>query len=97
MQITSDKCQDGVDCSNPDYNIRVGAEYLKSLIDNNGGNVVKALGMYNGWQAGMSVNSATAAAYSECCQVSSPQIFDFSSNLRFFYSFSCSLDYIVPK
>lgn len=103
MQITSDKCQDGVDCSDPDFNIKTGAYYLKSLIDNSGGNVIKALGQYNGWEAGsMSVNSATAAAYSECCQVSSFQICESRNNLAanvFFvsYSFSDSLDYIVPK
>lgn len=67
MQITSDKCTDGIDCSDPDYNIKTAAYLLKGLIDNSGGNVVKALGQYNGWQPGMTVNSATAAGWSDCC------------------------------
>lgn len=47
MQITKEKCQQGVDCRDPDFNIRTGAQYLKGRLDNAGGNLLIALGGYN--------------------------------------------------
>mgnify|MGYP002717699618 FL=1 len=71
MQITEDKCggRDAKGCSEPDYNIRTGAEYFKKELDNAGGAFLEALARYNGWQPWtMTYSSATAAAYSGCCQ-----------------------------
>ena len=47
MQITHDKCTAGINCSDPDYNIRTGAKYFKDRLDANGGNLLLALGQYN--------------------------------------------------
>ena len=47
MQITKDKCAAGVDCKDPDYNVRTGAQYLKGRLDQNNGNLMLALGQYN--------------------------------------------------
>ena len=47
MQITKDKCAAGVDCKDPDYNVRTGAQYLKDRLDQNNGNLLVALGQYN--------------------------------------------------
>lgn len=62
MQITQDKCsgRDGHGCAEPDYNVRTGAEYLKKEIDNAGGSFIKALGAYNGWQAGLTYGESQA-------------------------------------
>ncbi|GAA5872559.1 hypothetical protein JCM3774_006851 [Rhodotorula dairenensis] len=70
MQITQDKCggRDNHGCSEPDYNVRTGAEYFKKELDNAGGSFLEALARYNGWQPySMTYSSATAAAYSDCC------------------------------
>lgn len=67
MQITHDKCQEGVDCKDPEYNIAAGARYLKDRIDNAGGNVLIALGQYNGWRTGLTVDQATAAKWQGNC------------------------------
>lgn len=47
MQITKEKCTAGIDCKDPDYNIKTGTYYLKSRLDAAGGNVLLALGGYN--------------------------------------------------
>ncbi|BGP53887.1 hypothetical protein JCM8202_006080 [Rhodotorula sphaerocarpa] len=69
MQITQDKCggRDAQGCSEPDYNIRAGAEYFKKELDKAGGVLLKALGQYNGWYPSMTYSDATAAAYGSCC------------------------------
>lgn len=53
MQITHDKCGDAPngDCHDPSYNIGAGAKYLRDRLDNFSGNVLQALGGYNGWCA----------------------------------------------
>jgi soluble lytic murein transglycosylase-like protein len=51
MQITPDKCQGN--CWDAYTNIGIGAQYLKSRIDANGGNLAQAMGEYNGWFPGM--------------------------------------------
>ncbi|KAK1235598.1 hypothetical protein PQX77_001191 [Marasmius sp. AFHP31] len=57
MQITVDKCggAPGGNCYDPDYNIRTATSYFKSVLDQSGGNVLQAMGMYNGWQPGMTI------------------------------------------
>ncbi|KAG8697157.1 hypothetical protein FRC11_000219, partial [Ceratobasidium sp. 423] len=56
------------DCKEPWFNILTGAKYLKNQIDANGGNVLKAVGSYNGWTDGLTYGKATAARYSNCCR-----------------------------
>ncbi|CUA67098.1 hypothetical protein RSOLAG22IIIB_13243 [Rhizoctonia solani] len=70
MQITHDKCGGAPngDCKEPWYNIHTGAKYLADQINNNGGNVLKAVGTYNGWSDGMTYAKATAARYTNCCR-----------------------------
>lgn len=67
MQITQDKCTEGIDCLDVSYNIKTGAAYLKSRLDANNGNVLLMLGEYNGWSAGLTVAKATAVKGS-CCK-----------------------------
>jgi len=67
MQITEDKCTSGINCSDPDYNIKTGAYYFKSRLDANNGNILLALGEYNGWYSGLTVSKATAIK-DTCCQ-----------------------------
>ncbi|KAF8718629.1 Transglycosylase SLT domain, partial [Rhizoctonia solani] len=70
MQITHEKCAGapGGNCRDPWFNIHTGARYLKGQVDANGGNVLKAIGSYNGWVDGMTIDSATAARWSACCR-----------------------------
>ncbi|GAA5996174.1 lytic transglycosylase domain-containing protein [Rhodotorula paludigena] len=69
MQITPDKCggRSAAACRDPEFNVRTAAEYFKRELDNQGGAFLRALGAYNGWQPGMSYQSATAAKSSGCC------------------------------
>ena len=67
MQIAPPNCEAGNDCWNVDYNIRRGAQLFSQMIDANGGNVLAAIGSYNGWQTGMTVGDGTAAASQGNC------------------------------
>ncbi|SCV70696.1 BQ2448_3458 [Microbotryum intermedium] len=53
MQITTDKCGGAPNgnCADPDYNVGTGARYLKGLLDQQNGDVLVSLGMYNGCAA----------------------------------------------
>ncbi|KAI0695455.1 glycoside hydrolase family 23 protein, partial [Cytidiella melzeri] len=55
MQITRDKCNGMSDsaCRDPDYNIRTGAQYFSGVLGDKGGNVLEAIGSYNGWYRGL--------------------------------------------
>lgn len=78
MQIV-DKCA-GLDkkaCAEPSFNIGVGAKYLANQLEYYGGDVLLALGSYNGWYAGLTYNGATAAASGGCC--------DCQQNLDYLY------------
>jgi len=70
MQITKDKCGGAPngDCKDPGFNIDAGAKYLSSQIKACGGNVLEALGSYNGWYKGLTYAKATAAAKTSCCR-----------------------------
>ncbi|CAE6470223.1 unnamed protein product [Rhizoctonia solani] len=70
MQITHDKCGGAPngDCREPWFNIHTGAKYLKGQVDSYNGNILKAVGSYNGWSDGMTYSKATAARYSNCCR-----------------------------
>lgn len=63
MQLTPDKCG-GKNCWDATTNIATGAHYFKDEIDRRGGNVLAALGAYNGWQDNqMTYSSATSQQY----------------------------------
>ncbi|KAJ1595636.1 hypothetical protein NDA11_005822 [Ustilago hordei] len=63
MQITRDKCRGAPNgnCKDPWFNVDTGARYFKTTLDQCGGNVLQAIGQYNGWQLGLTVKKATAA------------------------------------
>ncbi|PSR98913.1 hypothetical protein PHLCEN_2v4233 [Hermanssonia centrifuga] len=69
MQITKDKCgaAPGGNCKEPWYNIMTGAQFFSGLINDNDGNILLAIGQYNGWSKGMTIAKATAAAHTGCC------------------------------
>ena len=53
MQVAGDACDPG-DCKEPWYNIHKGAEILVSKMGGDpNGNIISALGQYNGWMPGM--------------------------------------------
>lgn len=55
MQITKEKCRGAPagNCLDPDFNIRAGAKYFAETLKNNHGDLLKSIGMYNGWHTGM--------------------------------------------
>lgn len=56
MQITSDKWYGapGGNQQDPDFNVGRGAQYFAGVLNGDaGGNVLLAVGMYNGWHLGM--------------------------------------------
>lgn len=69
MQITSDKCggAPGGNCADPDYNIGMGAKTFADGLSASGGNVLLALGAYNGWEKGLTHSQAVAAKQTGCC------------------------------
>ncbi|WWD07408.1 hypothetical protein V865_005506 [Kwoniella europaea PYCC6329] len=64
MQLAQVNCggAPGGNCYDVDFNIGRAAELFSNLIQAHGGNVLTAIGSYNGWQPGLTVGSATAAA-----------------------------------
>lgn len=38
-----------------DFNIRVGVEYLASVLKQTQGNILEAIGKYNGWHRGLTL------------------------------------------
>lgn len=67
MQITSEKCPtDGSNCYDAEINIRIGSEYFRKMIDETNGNVIQAMGYYNGWRLGMTIFDANN--YAICAQ-----------------------------
>jgi hypothetical protein len=80
MQIAPPNCEAGHNCWDVDYNINRGAQLFRQMIDANGGNVLAAIGAYNGWQKGMTYDSATAARWSGHCRN--------QNNLDYLYQFT---------
>ncbi|CED84709.1 Lytic transglycosylase-like SLT domain [Phaffia rhodozyma] len=82
MQISKDKCANapGGNCQDPWYNIHTSVSYFASTLNGNGGNVLLAIGTYNGWYSGLTYSSATAARWSSCCRC--------QNNLDYLYSFT---------
>jgi len=80
MQITPANCEAGNNCWDVDYNIRRGAQLFRQMIDHSGGNVLQAIGAYNGWQLGLTIDSATAAkSRGHCAQ---------QNNLDYLYQYT---------
>lgn len=61
-QITADKCGDAPsgNCADPEYNIKTAANYFASTLASYNGDLLQALGTYNGWYSGMTYNNAIA-------------------------------------
>ncbi|CAH7685952.1 lysozyme-like domain-containing protein [Phakopsora pachyrhizi] len=70
MQITKDKCggAPGGDCSSPDYNVMMGAKTFADGLSSSNGNVLVALGAYNGWEKGLTKEKALQAKAQGCCE-----------------------------
>lgn len=70
MQLTVDKCGNapGGNCMDPEFNIRTGVNFFKSLLDESGGNIPLSVGKYNGWYTGLTEEHATAAGNGPCCR-----------------------------
>lgn len=62
MQLTPDKCKNA-NCWDANTNVQMGAKYFKGQLDSFGGNVLEALGSYNGWQKGLTYSRATSTQY----------------------------------
>ncbi|KAL7419076.1 hypothetical protein Q5752_005912 [Cryptotrichosporon argae] len=69
MQLAEANCDGAPDgnCYDLDFNVKTGASYFSSLITQYDGNVLEAIGSYNGWYAGLTVADATAAASEGDC------------------------------
>lgn len=50
-------------CWDINYNVRRGAQLFSQKIAAAGGNVIQAIGAYNGWQPGLTVDSALSAKW----------------------------------
>ncbi|GAA5896856.1 hypothetical protein JCM6882_005051 [Rhodosporidiobolus microsporus] len=66
----ADKCGDSPDgnCSDAEYNIKTAAAYFAKTLEEQGGNLLLALGTYNGWYDGLTYSKATEAAWGDCCE-----------------------------
>lgn len=95
MQLTADKCK-GANCYDASTNIMLGAKFFKSRVSNFNGNVLAAVGDYNGWSTRMSYSSATnpniaACAHQNLDYVSSRMSVDHASLAKCMLSFSLTL------
>ncbi|KAF9222574.1 glycoside hydrolase family 23 protein [Gyrodon lividus] len=69
MQITVDKCGGAPndDCKDPDFNIHQGAKFFSETLDSVNGDLLLAIGHYNGWHKGLTYAEATYAAQHGNC------------------------------
>lgn len=67
MQVMPFNCMDESVCQDVWQNIRNGANVFKTYLDQSGGNVLLALGKYNGWKENLTYNQATQAARDGNC------------------------------
>ncbi|WVQ98292.1 hypothetical protein IAU59_005415 [Kwoniella sp. CBS 9459] len=81
MQLASMNCggAPGGNCYDVDFNIQRAAELFSNLINSNGGNVLLAIGSYNGWSKGLTIAQATAAANEGRCRA--------QNNLDYIYQY----------
>lgn len=67
MQITKENSRElGVnpaDAWDPETNIKLGAKQFKQYLDQNHGNVIISIGMYNGWYKGLTEAKARNKQY----------------------------------
>lgn len=79
MQLGSENCQgsENLDggCYNIDFNIRQGAKYIQTKLNDHAGNILVSLGAYNGWRVGMTYADATAARWTNCASQNNRQSF----------------------
>ncbi|KAF8558020.1 glycoside hydrolase family 23 protein [Imleria badia] len=70
MQLTVDKCggAPGGSCQDPDFNIHQGAQFFSQTLDSVNGDLLLAIGHYNGWYKGLTYAEATAAAQNGNCR-----------------------------
>ncbi|KAI9572139.1 glycoside hydrolase family 23 protein [Boletus coccyginus] len=70
MQITVDKCDGapGGNCQDPDFNIHKGAQFFSQTLESVNGDLLLAIGHYNGWYKGLTYAEATAAAHNGHCR-----------------------------
>jgi len=71
FQLSEDKCPGGKSssaCFDVTYNTQTAANYIAGQIMAANGSIPLMVGRYNGWDIGMSFNSATAAATGSCCR-----------------------------
>lgn len=61
MQITKDKCPSSGNCKDPATNIMIGAKYFASQLQTYNGDVLSAVGSYNGWSPDKMSYSSTMA------------------------------------
>lgn len=61
MQLTRDKCGKAPNgnCKDVGFNVNAGAKLFTTLLDQNDGNILIAIGNYNGWSLGMTIGKAT--------------------------------------
>ncbi|ODO08558.1 transglycosylase SLT domain-containing protein [Cryptococcus wingfieldii CBS 7118] len=69
MQLTAANCEGAPDgnCYDVDFNIQRATKLFADLISSNGGNVLLAIGSYNGWYSGLTQAAGTAAASTGQC------------------------------
>jgi hypothetical protein len=65
LPLFQEKCVN-VDCLDPKVNIKIGAAYLKQLMDANPNNLFAVIGAWNGWYPGMTYNNVISHR-SSCC------------------------------
>lgn len=79
MQIAQINCEAGNNCWDLDYNMNRGAQLFRQMIDANGGNVLAAIGSYNGYRIGLTYADATRAKNEGHCFA--------QNNLDYLYQF----------
>jgi len=64
MQLTKENCgKDHIHtCKEVEFNVKTAAKLFSKLLDQSGGNILVAIGNYNGWSLGMTIGKATQAA-----------------------------------
>jgi len=77
MQLTPANCKEfGVQPQNawgPQTNIDLGAQQFRRELKQGNGNVLLAVGSYNGWEKGMNMRQATNTKYGCMAQIKKPQ------------------------
>jgi len=67
FQLSSDKCVNQ-DCKDPTVNTNIAAAFIKSQLAVADNNFLLVIGLYNGWEKGLTKAEATKAKDSSCCR-----------------------------